>query len=135
MLNWKLIFRLSLFGLFMGLTTVTLISSNVEPIFWFAIFIYCAYLIAKNCSSNYFLHGFLVSMANSLWITATHVIFYSSYMASHPEMTAMPVHGHPRLMILGMGPIFGAAFGLVLGLFAYIASKAFTFRKVYENDQ
>lgn len=127
MMNKKLIFRLSLFGLFMAIATVYWIPSNIEPIFWLAIFIICAYLIAKKCSGKYFLHGFLVSLANCVWITGGHILLYHTYMANHAEeaaMTAkMPMPDHPRLMMLMMGPIVGIVSGLVLGLFAFIASK------------
>lgn len=52
-MNWKLIFQLSLFGLAMAFATVTWIPSNIEPIFWLAIFIICAYLIATKCSAKH----------------------------------------------------------------------------------
>jgi len=91
------------------------------------IFIICAYVIARSHVGNYFLHGFMVSIVNSIWITAAHVIFYNTYIANHPEMadmnSNMPMPTHPRIMMLIMGPIFGAVSGLVLGLFAFIASK------------
>jgi cobalamin synthase len=38
-------------------------------------------------------------------------------------MTKMPMPEHPRLMMLMMGPAIGIVSGLVLGLFAFIASK------------
>ncbi|HTQ64938.1 MAG TPA: hypothetical protein VMI12_09075 [Puia sp.] len=126
-MNWKLIFQLSLFGLAMAFATVSLIPSNIEPAFWFVIFLTCGYLIAKNCSSKFFLHGFLVSMVNCIWITGAHVFFYNSYISHHQQTASMsaqmPLHNHPRVLMLLMGPIFGAAFGIVLGLFAFIASK------------
>ncbi len=51
-MNWNLIFKLSLFGLAMGIATVYWIPSNIEPYFWLVIFIICAYAIAKNCQEN-----------------------------------------------------------------------------------
>ena len=41
-MNRKLIFSLSLFGLAMAFGTVYVLASNVEPIFWAAIFLVCA---------------------------------------------------------------------------------------------
>jgi hypothetical protein len=126
-MNWKLIFQLSVFGLAMAFATISLIPSKIEPAFWLAIFLICAYVIAKNCSSQFFLHGFLVSIVNCIWITGAHVFFYNSYITNHPEAASMsaqmPLHNHPRLLMLLMGPIFGAAFGIVLGLFSFLASK------------
>jgi hypothetical protein len=50
-----------------------------------------------------------------------------TYLANHPEeaemLAKMPSPDSPRLMMLMVGPAFGIGFGLVLGLFAFIASK------------
>ena len=126
-MNWKLIFQLSLFGLAMAFATVFFISSGVEPVCWIIIFVICAYLIAKNCTSRYFLHGLLVSLVNSVWITAVHILLFNKYILSHPQeakmLAKMPMPEHPRIMMLVTGPVIGIVSGLVLGLFAFIASK------------
>jgi hypothetical protein len=128
-MNWKIIFQLSIFGLIMAFATVQLVPERIEPVFWLFIFAFCAWVIAKTCPGKYFLHGFLTSMINSVWITAAHVIFRATYMAHHPQMgsfyTNMPLslRIHPRLTMAVIGPIFGAGFGVILGLFSFIASK------------
>ena len=126
-MNWKLIFQLSLFGLAMAFATISFVPQNVEYILWPIIFIICAYFIAKNCAGQYFLHGFLVSLVNCVWITAAHIFFYKTYIANHPDMASMSSHMfwpyHPKRQMLVMGPVFGAVSGIVLGLFALIASK------------
>jgi hypothetical protein len=126
-MNWKLIISLSLFGLFMALGTVFFIPSNIEPLFWLLIFVTCAYLIAKKASGKYFLHGFLTSLVNCIWVTGFHVLLFKTYLGNHPQeaemMTKMPMPTHPRMMMLVMGPIVGIISGLVLGLFSFIASK------------
>ena len=126
-MNWKLLFRLSLFGLAMGIATVYFIPSTIEPLCWLAIFVLCAYLIAKNCQEKYFLNGFCVSLINSVWITASHILLFSTYIANHPQeagmMAKMPMPDSPRLMMLMTGPVVGVVSGLVLGLFAFVAAK------------
>jgi uncharacterized membrane protein len=127
-MNWKLIFQLSSFGLIMAFATVSLIPEHIEPFFWLGIFVICAYIIAKNSGGKYFLHGFLVSLVNCIWITGVHVAFYKSYVAHHPDMLKMAeehpiIPSHPRLGMLIVGPFFGVAFGLILGFFSFIASK------------
>src|SRR5262245_56119171 len=123
-LNWKLIIRLSAFGLAMAIGTVWWIPSSIEPLLWLGIFVYCAYMVTQQAPGKYFLHGFLISLANCVWVTSAHVIFFSAYAANHPkeiEMnTMMPTH--PRLMMLIMGPLIGIVSGLVLGLFCFIAA-------------
>ncbi|MDB5116712.1 MAG: hypothetical protein JWQ79_2204 [Mucilaginibacter sp.] len=122
-MNWKIIFQLSLFGLIMAFATISLIPEKIEPAFWLVIFVFCAYVIAKVCSGKYFLHGFLVSIINCIWITAAHIFFYDSYAAHHPDMAAMYTGIHPRQMMLVYGPAFGIMFGIILGLFSFVASK------------
>lgn len=128
-MNWKIIFQLSIFGLIMAFGTVSLIPEKFEPAFWLLIFIFCAYVIAKVCPNKYFLHGFLVSMVNCVWITAVHIAFRETYLAHHPQMASMstgmsgPLATHPRLAMAIMGPIFGAMFGIILGAFSFVASK------------
>jgi hypothetical protein len=126
-MNWKLIFALSLFGLAMAVATVFILPSNIEPFFWLAIFITCAYFIAKNATGKFFLHGFVLSLINCVWITTAHVLLYSNYIANHPAEAAMsakmPMPEHPRMMMLVMGPIIGIISGVVQGLFAFVASK------------
>jgi hypothetical protein len=126
-LNWKLILTLSLFGLAMGVATVFVIPSNIEPIFWLLIFALCAYLIAKRTASKRFLHGFCVSLCNCVWITGAHIALVGSYLQRHPNeaamMAKMPMPDSLRLMMLMTGPIVGVVSGLVLGLFAFVAGK------------
>jgi len=124
-MNKALIFKLSLFGLAMAIATVFVIPSMIEPIFWLVIFIVCAIIIAKQAGGKYFLHGFVLSLANCVWITVAHILLYDQYIAHHPELASikMPMPTHPRLMMLITGPIVGVISGLVQGLFAFIASK------------
>jgi len=127
MLNTKLIFQLSLFGLVMAIATVFWIPGKIEPAFWLPIFVICAYIIAKRAPGKYFLHGFLVSLVNCVWVTSAHVIFYPTYISNHADelamMANMPMPEHPRRMMLIFGPLFGILSGLILGLFAFVASK------------
>lgn len=125
-MNWKLIFQLSLFGLAMGVLTIW-VSGGIEGLLWLAIFLFCAYVIAKRCASGYFLTGFMIGIFNSVWVTACHVIAHEVYMANHSQeaemMTTMPMPDSPRLMMTFTGPIIGVVSGIILGLFAVIASK------------
>ncbi|MFA6086070.1 hypothetical protein [Mucilaginibacter sp.] len=128
-MNIKLLLQLSLFGLIMAFGTVSLIPQQIEPIFWLVIFCFCAVVIAKAGTGKYFWHGFVLSIINSVWITAVHVLMYKSYATHHPDITKMsgemPTYfsTHPRVAMVLMAPIFGVVFGLIQGLFAFIAAK------------
>ena len=126
-MNWKLILQLSLFGLAMGIATVYVIPSKIEPVFWLVIFVICAFLIAKYSPGLHFFHGLLLGLANSVWITAAHVLLYDSYIARHAQEAAMmqnsPLGVSPRMMMAIVGPVVGLLSGVILGLFALVAGK------------
>lgn len=128
-MNWKLIFQLSLFGLIMAFATVWVIPEKIEWIFWVVIFLFSAYTIARVCTSKYFLNGFMVSIVNCVWITIVHGIFVVDYLRNHRDMSPANMHmpasfaTHPREAMLMVAPIVGIVLGLILGLFAFIASK------------
>jgi hypothetical protein len=124
-MNWKLVGTLSLFGLAMGIATVFVIPSNIEPAFWLAIFLVCGFLISKRAPGKHFLHGLFTSLLNSVWITGAHVAFFDTYVANHPQEAAMmqnmPVAG--RLAMVLTGPLVGLISGLLLGLIAFVMSR------------
>src|SRR5207237_4757013 len=126
-MNWKLVLQLSLFGLAMGIGTVFVIPSTIEPFCWLAIFLICAYVIGSRGVAHPFLHGLAIGIMNSVWVTGSHVLLFNQYVANHAKememMKSMPMSDSPRVMMVMMGPIIGVLSGLVLGLFALVASK------------
>ena len=126
-MNWKLILQLSMFGLAMGIATVFVIPSNVEPVFWLVIFAITAYFIATRSSGKRFQHGLFVGIANSVWVTGAHVLMFHRYVANHPReaamMTTMPLSDSPQLMMVMVGLAIGIASGVVIGLLALLAAK------------
>jgi len=125
-MNWKLVAQLSLFGLAMALATVFVVPSNVEPMLWLPIFVICAYLIAKHAPGKHFLHGLMLGIANSVWITGAHVMLFDAYLAHHAReaemMKSMPMPLPPRLLMAIVGPCVGVVSGVVIGLFALVAA-------------
>ena len=124
-MSWRLVLTLSLFGAAMAVATVYVIPSQVEPAFWLAIFVVCALVIARRAPSRPFLHGLAVSVVNSVWITAAHVLLYDAYVARHAREAAMAAQMPlpPRVMMAVTGPLIGVLSGLVLGTFAVIATR------------
>lgn len=126
-MDWKLIFGLSAFGFAMAIATVSMVSPSIEPILWLVIFLVCAFLIARQRSTGHFLHGLLVGIVNSLWITSAHVLFSATYLANHPKeaamMSSMPSPNSPRLMMALFGPVVGIVSGIVIGLLAWVGGR------------
>ena len=124
-MNWKLILQLSLFGLVMGVATVFLIPSNIEPFFWLPILVFCGYWIARHTATGRFLHGLLLGVVNSIWITGAHILFFEQYIQHHAQESAMMANSPlpARLMMGVVGLISGLVSGAVIGLFTLIAGK------------
>lgn len=126
-MNWKLILQLSLFGLAMGIGTVFVIPSTVEPFLWLAIFLICAYVLGSRGVAHPFLHGLAIGVVNSVWVTSSHVLLFNQYVANHAKememMKTMPMSNRPRVLMAIMGPLIGIASGIVLGVFALVAGK------------
>ena len=72
-INCRLIFILSFCALGMAVGTVSAIPSNVEPVIWLAIFVICAFVIARYRSRRHFLHGLLLGLVSSVWATSAHI--------------------------------------------------------------
>lgn len=126
-MNWKAVFQLSLYGLIMGVLTVFVIPPTTEPFGWLLIFLVCAYSIAKHALPHPFLHGLAIGVLNSVWVTSAHVLLFNQYVANHAKelemMKTMPMGDRPRMMMAVTGPIIGIVSGIVLGIFALVASK------------
>ena len=122
-MNWRLIFALSLFGLAMAVASLFGLGL-FEFVLWPAIFIIYAWIIAIRAPGKYFLHGFLVSIVNSIWITTIHLAFFSMYGKNNPQMVqGTPPGMSPQVIMIVAGPLVGVVLGLIAGLFAFIASK------------
>ena len=133
---WKLILQLSLFGLAMGVATVFWIPSNVEPFCWPVIFLICAFLIGRSGTSHPFYTGALLGLANSVWITACHIIFFDAYIANHEREAAMvkSVPVPPRFMMMMTGPFVGIVSGIVIGVLAWITWKVLKPRRALSSS-
>src|SRR5215470_1551418 len=117
-MNWKLILTLSLFGLAMAVSSLFGLGI-FEFVIWLAIFVLYAVIIAKRAPGKYFLHGFLVSVVNSVWVTAIHAAFFSTYVRNNPQMVqGTPPGMNPRIIMIIAGPVVGALMGIVAGVFA-----------------
>ena len=125
-MNWPLVLKLSLFGLAIAIATVFVIPSSLDPIFWLVIFIICAVVIARQATGGRnFLHGLMVGIVNSVWVTGAHVLFFDTYVANHraeaQAMSGMPLA--PRVMMAVVGPVIGVVSGILIGILAAIAAK------------
>src|ERR1041385_19961 len=126
-MNWKLIFLLSLFGVAIAVVSLFGLSKPIEMSLWLVIFIFYAIMIVKYTHGKYFLHGLLVSLFNGIWIAVIHSACFDMYIANNPEQAEMaaqfPPSIPPQMMMMIIGPLVGLIFGVVAGLFAVVAGK------------
>jgi hypothetical protein len=87
----------------------------------------CAYIIGKRRQAGRFTHGVVLGLANSVWVTAAHVLLFDRYIAGHAQegamMKSMPLPDSPRLMMTIVGPVVGLISGVIIGLLALGAGK------------
>jgi hypothetical protein len=123
-MNWGLLLRLSIFGFGMAIVTISFLPQTYEYVVWPFIFIFCAYSIAKNCDDRFFIHGFMLSIINCIYIVAFHTAFFNSYAAAHDAaVAALPQGPNPRAMSAAFGVIAGIVSGIVQGAFCLVAAK------------
>lgn len=136
-MNWKIIFLLSLLGLGIGITTIFYVPAKYESLLWTPAFVLSAYFIARHTKGKFFLHGFVLGIANTLWATAAHTIMIDSYMAHHTADAAQYAKmsaesgATPAQAMLLMGAFIALLSGIVLGLFSLAAGKIMI--AVYQN--
>jgi hypothetical protein len=83
--------------------------------------------LARARPRDLFLHGLLLGLVNSVWITSAHVLLFNTYMARHAQevtmMQSMPFTASPRLTMAMTGPVVGLISGVVIGMLTLIAGK------------
>lgn len=129
-MNWKLVFTLALFGVAMGIAAVLgFYPPSLEWLLWLIISLLCAWIIVKKAAVKPFLHGFMVGLLDGLAAPIITAIFFSTYVANNPsyadQAKQLPAGLDMRTFGLILAPVIGVVYGLVLGLFAWLAGKIF----------
>jgi len=137
-LDGGLIGFLSMLGLAMAIGTVTGLPPSGEGPLWLTIFLIDAVVIARRAPGRFFAHGFLVGLANWVWVACAHVVRFDGYAAHHASeiaaLRAMPLPALPeaaetmvRIFRRYALPIPGAS-ALIIGSLAWLASRIPAFR-------
>ena len=132
-MSWRLIILLSMLGLAMAIGTVTVLPSSAEGPLWLTIFVIDAIVIARRAPGRFFVLGFLVGLANWVWVAGAHVVAFDGYAAQHANEIAalramsMPTLPVPALTVVRIFrryalPIPGAS-ALIIGSLAWLASR------------
>jgi len=127
-LNQKLITKLSLWGVGMGLITVWGLAGPYEGWVWGVVIVAAALQLARHGAQQLFLHGLIAGFAMSLAAQLLQALLFPIYMANNLSQSAdfiqLPIDFPPRLFILLLAPFIAAASGVALGVAAQIAERA-----------
>ena len=111
----------------MAVASMLGLTHGIEPLLWLLIFVLYAWWIVKNCRRLYFVHAFLASVLNGIWISLIHGIFFSTYIRNNPEVVekfkTLPPGVNVRVLMFVIGPLVGAIFGVIAGFFAIVAAR------------
>ncbi len=126
-LDWKLLKRLALLGVAMGLATVWGWVGSHEAWAWLLVGAAGAGAIARYVKRDHFQHGVAAGVIISLAAQMLQVIFFPIYMANNLAHTAdfneLPIDFPPRLFIVLLAPVIAVASGVVLGVLAWGAAQ------------
>src|SRR5215475_13186085 len=135
-MNWKVILQLAAFGLAMAIATVYVIPTRIESAAWIVVLLISAAVVALRAGRMFFLHGFLVGLANWISVTCSHVLLSGPYFARHASeahamTTAAPgAAGAIIRWCLRYNVPFPGASGVLMGFLAWAFSKLFAKRRV-----
>jgi uncharacterized membrane protein YeaQ/YmgE (transglycosylase-associated protein family) len=126
-MNWKLILSLSVFGVVMGLASVSGVTKGIEGWLWLVVWLICVVWIARAVATKRFQHGFMVGFIGGAVAPLIQGLLYSTYTKNNPEMTQQfdrVTQGLPaRPFVMVSGLIIGLITGLVVGAVTWVAGK------------
>jgi hypothetical protein len=115
------------FGVIVGTASLFGLTRGVEEWLWLFIGIGSAFLIARHAPGHPFAHGFTGGALAALASSVLQMALFSTYAAHNPEtataVTQLPQGVSLRATFVLIAPLIAAASGVIVGLFAWIASK------------
>jgi hypothetical protein len=126
---WRLILRLALVGVLMGILSLFGLTGKIEWLYWVVFGLFTAYAIGRIVPEKPFQHGLVTGC---FWITSTliKVIFYDTYIRFNPDFVATYANvsggiGKARIFMLITAPLQAVMIGLLIGFVAWIISRSF----------
>ena len=126
-MNWYLLVLLSAPGLIMGLLSLRGHTQKIEFFLWLALGVFAALVLARNADTRWFLCAMLVGLAWGILNSLVQCVFFETYSTNNAEMlkgfqerpSPIPV----RFFFLVLGPVIGAATGLVMAGMTFVLQK------------
>jgi hypothetical protein len=121
---------LMLLGFGMGAATmVGAIPKGMELPLWVVIALLGAILAGRSPIRRRFLTGFFGGLLAGLASPLVILVFFDGYLKNNPSASqafaSLPASMSPRLFLAVLAPIIAIAYGLCVGLLAWVAGKVF----------
>lgn len=133
-MDWRLILGLSSSGLLIGAAATLGWTRGIEGFLWLGIGLLCALVLALRQPERLFAHAFRVGLIATLLAAGVEALFFPWYVQHYPEFRnpANQPPLDPRLFLLFISPLTGAASGAVLGFLTLIADGLLHLRNALE---
>lgn len=125
-INWGAILMLSPGGLLMGYATLYRVPPVAEQLLWVPIFVANGLILMRLIKDRYFLHGFLLGIADILMVITIHIFMHSRFIATHPEVVRISGNatGSDLYITIALTDFLKGLFiAFVSGFFALILSN------------
>lgn len=126
-MNWKLILNCSPLAVLMGIASLFGFTRGIEWVLWLIIAIVVAFLVARRTPSHLLPTGLMIGLTMGIINAIIQTAFFSAYLESNPDAAEQfaqaPGGLDGRIIVMVSGPFIGLLYGLVLGLFCFIAGR------------
>lgn len=117
-----MIWSLSSSGVLMGIAATLGWTRGIEGLLWLGLGLLSALWLARRQPEQLFAHAFRIGLIASVLAAGVEVLFFPWYVQHYPEFidpaNQPPID--PRLFLLFVSPLIGAASGAVLGFLTLI---------------
>jgi len=127
-MNVRLVLTLSLFGLLVGLGSITgLVPSGWETALWGVIGLIYAGVLARQAPGKFFLHGFVTGFIAGAISILCQALFLNQYVAHNAKAAdvfkSLPPGMPPAVFLVLAAPIWAAVFGASTGLVTWLWAR------------
>lgn len=129
-MNWKIITLLVLFVVALSIASLTgMINSDYIFIYMLVAAVISGIIIAKTCHRMVFMHGVVAGLLGGILGSVIQAIFFDAYLKNNPTsldgFRNLTTSLEPIYVLLFSGPFIGIAYGIVVGIVAYVLHGIF----------
>ncbi|MEO8210940.1 MAG: hypothetical protein ABI840_10285 [bacterium] len=129
-MNWKIIILLALIVVALSIASLTgAINTNYIFLYMIVTAIVSGVIIAKTCHRMVFMHGVVAGLLGGILGSVIQAVFFDTYIENNPTsldgFKNLTTSLEPTYVLLFSGPFIGIAYGIVVGVVAYVLHGIF----------